>query len=99
MKQLASRGFEQKRFVESLGRSVTGTGMIALGYMLAKEGLLTGNSPSSEKEREMWQLEGKMPNSIFLGGKWRKMDRVSPIGNLITIGSNINKLSQEKTPI
>lgn len=85
------------RLVESFGRGVVGTSVMALGSALNKEGLMTGNAPSSEAERKLWEADRKQPNSIFIGGKWRKLDRISPLGNLLTIGAEFNELGKTKT--
>lgn len=87
------------KLVESFGRGAVGTSVIALGSMLAEEGLMTGNAPSTESERKLWEAERKQPNSIFFMGKWRKLDRVSPLGNLLTIGAEFNELGRTKTTV
>lgn len=94
-KQLKSP--DRLRLVESFGRGVVGTSVMALGAALNKEGLMTGNAPDSEAERKLWEADRKQPNSIFIGGKWRKLDRVSPLGNLLTIGAEFNELGKTKT--
>lgn len=94
-KQLKSP--DKLRLVESFGRGVVGTSVIALGSALSKEGLMTGNAPSSEAERKLWEADRKQPNSIFIGGKWRKLDRVSPLGNLLSIGAEFNELGKTET--
>lgn len=77
----------QKAFSEMMGRGITGTGIIALGAYLATKGLITGAYPTDPTERMLWEQEGKQSNSIFIGGKWRNMDKISPVGNLLTLGA------------
>lgn len=76
----------QKQLVERLGRSAVGTAPIAIGFALAASGRMTGSYPDSERERNAWQLEGKTENSVLINGKWRSLERISPIGNLIAFG-------------
>lgn len=90
-------GFDQKAFVESAGRSSIGSAIIALGVELARNGLMTGNPPENAAERKLWTDARKQPNSLFLGGKWRKLDRVSPIGNLLTLGAEWSEIGKDKT--
>lgn len=91
------KDFDQKAFVEGQGRVITGTAFIALGTALAEQGLMTGNLPESKAERELWKAAGKKPNSVFYRGQWRKLDRISPIGNLLTVGAEFHELGIDKT--
>ncbi|MDI6787841.1 MAG: hypothetical protein QME51_05675 [Planctomycetota bacterium] len=79
----------QKTFAESFGRAVTGSGIIGLGYELALQGLITGNLPTDPQEKAMWEAEGKQANSVKIDGAWRQLNRVSPLGSLLTMGANI----------
>lgn len=90
---------DQKMLSESFGRSVTGTGLVWAGYELAKNGLITGPSSASSSERAQQDLEGESANSIMVGGKWRSLNRVSPVGNLLILGAEAynNDLDPVKT--
>lgn len=89
----------QKRLVDDLGRTITGSGILALGISLANGGLMTGAIPESDKDREQFYAEGKQPNSINVGGKWYQLNRIAPIGNLLAIGAQIADLSKEKSGV
>ena len=80
----------QRLIVDNLARNITGTGVIGVGTYLASQGLMTGDMPAVAAEREKWTLQGKQPHSILIGGKWRRLDRVSPLGNLLTIGASFH---------
>lgn len=41
---ISGQPFNQKQFVESLSRAMTGTGLIAAGYVLAKNGIISGKN-------------------------------------------------------
>jgi hypothetical protein len=90
----ATRG--QKALVEDLGRAVTGTGIIALGAWLNEAGIMTGNLPTSPTEKAQWETEGKLSRSILFEGRWYQLSRVSPFGNLLALGAEMNELSKEK---
>lgn len=83
--------FDQRLFSQSMGRALTGTAVLYLGSLLAKNDLLTGARPTGEKEQKLWELEGKQPNSIKIGGKWRQVQVLGPIGNLLLIGGIFQK--------
>ncbi len=86
----------QELVVKDLGRAVTGSGIIALGGLLAEKGLLVGNAPISKSERDQFFAEGKRPNSILIGGEYRQLNRISPLGNLLTLGAEFDSLSQDR---
>ena len=46
--------FNQKKFVEDISRGVVGTGLLATGYMLAKNGIITGKP---EKDKDIASLQ------------------------------------------
>jgi hypothetical protein len=86
----------QKAASEQLGRSITGTSAAVLGgYILAREGKMTGHRPSSRPEQQQWDLAGKQENAVRLGGKWYSMNRFSPVGNLMALGANFYHLQQD----
>jgi len=86
----------QKNFIDDISRAITGTGVIAFGAYLAKKGLMTGNIPTNPTERAQFYAESKQPNSVFLFGKWRQMNRLSPAGNLMSLGAEFQEIGKEK---
>lgn len=76
-----------KDIAESFGRSVTGTGIMALGYELAKAGKLTGNAPVGAAARNEQSLEKKPAMAVYINGAWRSLTRISPVGNLLVLGA------------
>lgn len=91
--KIAGGAVSDKRLAESFGRAATGTALIWIGAELSKLGLLTGGYPESRSEAAQRNLEGKQSNALFLGGKWRSLSRVSPIGNLILLGAEFQESS------
>ena len=91
----ATRG--QQRLVEDLGRAITGTSVIALGSYMALNGRLTGNAPAAGAARDQFYAEGKQPNAIKLWGNWYSLNRISPFGNLLSIGANFQEASKTKS--
>lgn len=87
--------FDQRAFSQGLGRSITGTGVLAIGGALASAGLITTAQPSSETERKQWELEGKKPNSILIDGKWRSTNVLGPAGLLLVQGATYQNTLKE----
>ena len=90
---------DQKAFSEAFGRGITGSAVIALGAALGREGKMTGVYPSSEAERELWHANGISQQSILFNGKWRRLDRMSPIGNLLAMGAEFNRFGKDRTTV
>lgn len=85
----------QKRLSEDLGRSITGSALVALGFMLAHEGKATGAAPSNAAERAQWDLENKPANAVRIGNTWRNVSTLSPVGALVAVGAQMYQASQE----
>ncbi len=84
--QIHKGEFNQRKFSQAAGRTVVGTGAMYLGTQLFKAGLIALGFPKGEKERKLWELEGKRPNSIKVDDKWRDVQAFGPVGNLLIIG-------------
>ena len=96
VKQLGKIGkgtFDQKRFVDVLGRSLTGAGVLMLGYKLASDGILTGDTydPTKKEYSNARSLAGEQSYSLDLGDKYYSIDWASPIGNLLILGAEAQK--------
>lgn len=77
----------QRAFVQGLGRSITGTALLAMGAKLAQSGIISGQYPADQKTRNQWEAEGKTPNSILLDGKWRSLGAFGPSGSALAVGA------------
>jgi hypothetical protein len=87
--------FDQRLFAQGLGRGITGTGVLFIGASLYKAGLVTLDRPTSEKERKLWELEGRQANSIKIGDSWRTVQSFGPAGNLLIIGGHFQRAFEE----
>lgn len=76
----------QRQFSQGLGRSIVGSAAILPGILLYQKGLLTLGYPTDPKEQALWQDEGKQPDSVLIGGQWRKLGSMGPIGSVLSIG-------------
>ena len=87
--------FDQRAFSKGLGRSITGTAAMVIGVALYDNGLIALDRPKTEKERKLWELEGRIPNSVKIGDKWRTVQSFGPAGNLLVIGGHFRRAFQE----
>lgn len=91
--------FDQKLFVDRIGRSFTGGGAIMLGYAMAKHGNITTDIYSQSDNTQEYKLRtalGQQSYSIKLGDKWVSINWASPVGNLLTMGADIFNGGVEK---
>lgn len=80
--------FDQRLFSQEVGRGLVGTAVLYLGTELYKNDLITTGYPEGERERKLWEAEGKKPNSIKIGGKWRSVAIVGPAGYVLVAGAS-----------
>lgn len=91
--------FDQRLFAQGIGRGLTGTAVLFVGWKLAERGLTSLDRPQTEREQELWKLEGRTPNSVKIGGKWRSPQILGPAGNLLLIGGHFqNQFSKSGSP-
>lgn len=83
--------FDQRLFAQGMGRGITGTGALAIGSALMANKLMNLSMPTSEKERKQWELEGRIPNSIKIGGKWRNIGVLGPLGMVLIVGGHLRE--------
>ena len=84
--QVYHGNYDQRAVSMAFGRSSIGTGAIALGAAMVSAGILSLEYPETERERNQWQAEGRKPFSVKIGGKWRSVYVLGPIGNVLVIG-------------
>lgn len=91
--------FDQRLFSQGVGRGLTGTGILFIGGVLASKGLVSLDRPTTESEQELWRLEGRTPNSIKIGNKWRTAQVLGPAGSLLIVGAHFqNALKETGSP-
>lgn len=89
--QIGKGVFDQRMFSQTMGRAITGTGLLYLGGELFKKGRIALGSPQSEKEKKEWELEGKTRNSIKIGDTWRSLSVLGPPGLALVVGGYLKK--------
>lgn len=57
---------------------------------------MTGNYPTNPTEQALWEATGKQPGALNVGGNWQSLNRISPVGNLLSIGSGMADLGRIK---
>ncbi len=80
---------EQEQAKRLMGEAVVGTAFIAYVSSLIGDGRITGKAPSSEKERNQFYAEGKIPYAIKFGDKWVQYNRIDPLSTVIGLTADI----------
>jgi len=94
--KLGKGTFDQKVFVDSISRSVTGTALIMVGYDLAKRGIITG---SGNKDKDVASFErglGKNDYAFKFGNNFYTYDWAQPASMALAIGADIQIKGQDR---
>ena len=85
----------QRQFSMAMGRGITGTAIMGLGAHLFEKGRISLRSPRDAREKEQRELEGWAPNSIKIGGKWRRAHIFGPPGLMLLWGGYMRQFYEE----
>ena len=77
--------------IDSWAKTLTGSGLMALGYYLFDKGVLNS---SNEGEKYQDELEGKQNYSITINGKTYTIDWAAPAVMPLLMGAELSKLSE-----
>lgn len=81
---------QQRAISMEIGRGATGMGLVALGFIGAKNGWINGMIPDDERgQRGVAQAAGKQEGSIKVAGKWISITGLSPIANVVLVGATL----------
>lgn len=78
---------QQRMVAERIGEVSTGTALILLGYLKGQDGTMTGFFPADSRTRAQWEAEGKLEGAVKVGNDWVQINRISPVGNMLTVGA------------
>lgn len=92
--------FNQQYFSQRLGRMLTGTGLIILGYILADKDIITGKSDKTTSKKGAFDKEtGKLGYALKLGNEYIAYDWMQPIGSLLALGADAYNQGMNKGDI
>jgi hypothetical protein len=83
------------QIVEQWAKTFTGTGLAVLGYALAAMGKLVGKAPDDEKEKALFDQQGKQAYSLVAGGHTYTLDWLAPEAIPLFLGANIAQAAME----
>lgn len=81
--------FNQKKFVDTLARSMTGTGLAVVGYLMAQKGIVTGDRDSNKKVGGIETALGKQNYAFKIGDTYYTYDWGLPAAAPMAMGADI----------
>jgi hypothetical protein len=87
--------YDQRAMSQAIAEGFSAAPIVGAGYALAAAGQLTGGYPSDEKERKLWQAEGKQPNSVKVGDRWYSLNYIQPFGAILNMGAGAYQASKD----
>jgi len=85
-KQIKNGSFDQRAFSKAMGRGITGTGAMYLGYLAYQNGIMSLNREQNERDQKQAELEGRRPNAIKVGDRWLSAASAGPLGLQMILG-------------
>lgn len=89
VKGLKKGNLNQRQVVDQLSRGLTGTALIGVGAIAAKEGLLQGSGAEDSDAAALEKQTGKMPYSIKIGNTYNSIDWAQPAAIPLMIGADV----------
>lgn len=85
----------QFKLVDSLAKTLTGTGLLGAGYLLAKAGIITPKEPDDWDAASFQREQGILPYSIKTGDKYLSFDWAQPASITLAMGADMYKNSKQ----
>lgn len=76
-------------FIDTVSKTATGTALTALGFLLAKQGILHASGEDDEKLADFEAMQGRQDYSIDYGGRNYTIDSLAPASVPLFIGAEL----------
>ena len=86
----------QKQFTDLVGRMFTGTGLMLLGWELAKNGMARGKGSNSDKEKAFNAASGENQYSLKIGTNRFTFDWADPLSLPLAVGIDMMEAGKDK---
>lgn len=81
------------KLMDGLSAGLTGTGLMALGFLMAGQGWLRGHGSDDDKERRQEEANGHQAYSLEAGGVSVTLDWVAPEALPVFAGANLYEIA------
>lgn len=86
------KAYNQRAMVDALSKSTVGTvGFMGAGAALQANDMINLAMPTTDAEKNLWELEGRQPYSIRMGDSWVSLNYIQPFGSLLAMGAQYKK--------
>ncbi len=82
--------------IDDLAKGLTGTGLMLLGYFLARHDLLSGPDDEDEKKSRFDEMVGEQSYSFNVGGHSYTIDWMTPSSMPLFVGCELFNLTKDK---
>lgn len=81
--------FDQKKFVDTLGRTLTGTGLVWAGFAMAQNGWITGSKQQNDPYGDVQTSLGSQNYAFNVYGEYHPFNWALPASSPIAMGADI----------
>lgn len=82
--------------INDIAKTITGSGLFALGYFMVKNGLLAALGPDDEDEHDFWELQGHQSYAFEWNGKSYTIDWLAPEALPLLAGANTAEVALDE---
>ncbi len=75
-----------------------GTMLAATSVYLAHQGMVNGSGPPDRKLFNVWTQAGNLPHSVRIGDMWYGMNRLGPLGLLMSVAADLHDVAAALEP-
>lgn len=83
------------QYINNLAKGMTGTGIVGLGYVLAKNGLITGAPDKDVDKAAFDKVVGRVPYAFKIGDNYYTYDWAQPISTVLAMGAAIYQATKD----
>jgi hypothetical protein len=86
------------RRAQAHGRAMTGLGLASTAYMMASEGMITGQGPEDHQQRKLLQETGWRPYSLKIGDEYVSYQKLDPFATFFALTGDLHDVARYGGP-
>lgn len=90
VRKWVKEGGDPSKYIDTISQGLTGSGVILLGYLLAKAGIITGELSQNKRKAAFERQQGKSAYALKVNGRYYTHDWAQPASANLIIGAVIN---------
>ena len=89
------KAFSANEVIEDFAKGLTGTGILLLGFLLARLGFISGSEDEDKKKKQFDKMVGEQAYSLNIGEHTYTIDWLTPVCMPLFVGVKLNELLSE----